>query len=169
MNIVDIYNKILPCECRSKNFGQIIGWLNNTIEIVCAKCGRTAKFAKGQLNLMSPKEEIYCPVCGYCCIGNGGWGCIDKPKLLSIRNINSIIFFGRACGTSGQRSVQKLAEIERKKSMEIMDLAKKIYWMAVTYERSNRQTREGRTEIFADIAKEIKLSWRRMRKNETNK
>jgi hypothetical protein len=26
-------------------------------------------------------EDIQCPVCGYYCIGRGGFGCIDKPKL----------------------------------------------------------------------------------------
>jgi hypothetical protein len=26
-------------------------------------------------------EDINCPVCGYYCIGKGGMGCIDKPKL----------------------------------------------------------------------------------------
>jgi len=26
-------------------------------------------------------EQINCPVCGYYCLGNGGLGCIDKPKL----------------------------------------------------------------------------------------
>ena len=26
-------------------------------------------------------REIYCPVCGYYCLGKGGMGCIDKPKL----------------------------------------------------------------------------------------
>lgn len=26
-------------------------------------------------------ENISCPCCGYYCLGNGGIGCIDKPKL----------------------------------------------------------------------------------------
>lgn len=26
--------------------------------------------------------EITCPVCGYYCLGNGGFGCIDKPSML---------------------------------------------------------------------------------------
>lgn len=28
-------------------------------------------------------EEIQCPVCGYYCLGRGGFGCIDKPGFLS--------------------------------------------------------------------------------------
>ena len=28
-----------------------------------------------------PREE-QCPVCGYYCSGKGGFGCIDKPKLI---------------------------------------------------------------------------------------
>ena len=27
-------------------------------------------------------KDIQCPVCGYYCLGNGGHGCIDKPKLV---------------------------------------------------------------------------------------
>ncbi len=26
-------------------------------------------------------DEVHCPVCGYYCLGKGGIGCIDKPKL----------------------------------------------------------------------------------------
>ena len=44
MKIEDIYNKILQCDCGSKSFRQIIGFIDNTIEIICAKCGTTAKF-----------------------------------------------------------------------------------------------------------------------------
>lgn len=29
-------------------------------------------------------SEIYCPVCGFYCLGNGGHGCIDKPRLVGI-------------------------------------------------------------------------------------
>lgn len=29
-----------------------------------------------------PSEAI-CPVCGYCCLGKGGFGCIDKPNLVN--------------------------------------------------------------------------------------
>jgi hypothetical protein len=25
------------------------------------------------------RDNIQCPVCGYYCLGNGGFGCIDKP------------------------------------------------------------------------------------------
>ena len=31
---------------------------------------------------MGKDEDIQCPVCGYYCLGNGGYGCIDKPKLV---------------------------------------------------------------------------------------
>lgn len=27
-------------------------------------------------------ENVQCPICGYYCLGNGGYGCIDKPKLV---------------------------------------------------------------------------------------
>jgi|GEM_PF-6156842 len=27
-------------------------------------------------------EDIQCPACGYYCLGNGGFGCIDKPFLV---------------------------------------------------------------------------------------
>lgn len=30
------------------------------------------------------QENIQCPVCGYYCLGKGGFGCIDKPKLQKI-------------------------------------------------------------------------------------
>ena len=30
---------------------------------------------------MSNIEDIQCPVCGYYCLGNGGFGCIDKKGL----------------------------------------------------------------------------------------
>ena len=31
----------------------------------------------------SPRaEDLQCPVCGYYCLGHGGVGCIDKPKLV---------------------------------------------------------------------------------------
>ena len=28
--------------------------------------------------------KIHCPVCGYYCVGKGGFGCIDKPKLTGL-------------------------------------------------------------------------------------
>lgn len=31
----------------------------------------------------NPADEI-CPVCGYYCTGNGGFGCIDKPALVDL-------------------------------------------------------------------------------------
>jgi hypothetical protein len=27
-------------------------------------------------------ERLYCPACGYYCLGNGGVGCIDKPTIV---------------------------------------------------------------------------------------
>ena len=35
---------------------------------------------------MKNENEI-CPVCGYYCLGNGGYGCIDKPNLVTIGGI----------------------------------------------------------------------------------
>jgi hypothetical protein len=31
-------------------------------------------------------SELNCPVCGYYCLGKGGVGCIDKPKLVEIEH-----------------------------------------------------------------------------------
>jgi hypothetical protein len=31
-----------------------------------------------------PAAEVQCPACGYYCLGNGGFGCIDKPKLVEM-------------------------------------------------------------------------------------
>lgn len=25
--------------------------------------------------------NVVCPVCGYCCLGHGGVGCVDKPSM----------------------------------------------------------------------------------------
>lgn len=30
----------------------------------------------------SELSEIQCPVCGYYCLGKGGFGCIDKPSMI---------------------------------------------------------------------------------------
>lgn|SRR3990167_1899296 len=30
-----------------------------------------------------------CPVCGYYCLGNGGFGCIDKPTLCRIKSVSA--------------------------------------------------------------------------------
>ena len=34
-------------------------------------------------------EDISCPCCGYYCSGNGGVGCINKPKLFREQNESS--------------------------------------------------------------------------------
>lgn len=28
------------------------------------------------------EEDQHCPVCGYYCLGRGGYGCIDKPSMI---------------------------------------------------------------------------------------
>jgi len=40
---------------------------------------------------VAKKEDLYeiykneiCPVCGYYCLGKGGFGCIDKPTLCGL-------------------------------------------------------------------------------------
>lgn len=33
-------------------------------------------------------SEEQCPVCGYYCIGKGGFGCIDKPSLVDFIKID---------------------------------------------------------------------------------
>jgi hypothetical protein len=30
-------------------------------------------------------NAIVCPVCGYYCLGKGGFGCIDKPNMIKIQ------------------------------------------------------------------------------------
>lgn len=35
--------------------------------------------AKRRRSDMGKSEDIFCPVCGYYCLGKGGVGCIDKP------------------------------------------------------------------------------------------
>ncbi len=37
---------------------------------------------KSGVNWKTKANYIYCPVCGYYCLGKGGFGCIDKPKML---------------------------------------------------------------------------------------
>lgn len=32
-------------------------------------------------NLPENPEDYICPVCGYYCLGHGGYGCIDKSSL----------------------------------------------------------------------------------------
>ncbi len=36
-------------------------------------------------------EDILCPVCGYYCLGNGGFGCIDKISLVKEQEISKEI------------------------------------------------------------------------------
>lgn len=48
---------------------------------------------------------------------------------------NKIIFPGRACGTSGQRSVQMLAEIERKNKKKSLTLQETIDILKVFTQR----------------------------------
>jgi len=33
---------------------------------------------------MNNINDISCPVCGYYCLGKGGYGCIDKPSMLNL-------------------------------------------------------------------------------------
>jgi hypothetical protein len=48
MTAKEILENIEMCICGSKGFRPMIGCFENTIEIICAKCGRTAK-RKGEL------------------------------------------------------------------------------------------------------------------------
>ena len=36
-----------------------------------------------------PKDykDIQCPVCGYYCLGKGGFDCIDKPSLVKMQDL----------------------------------------------------------------------------------
>ena len=47
------------------------------------------------------------------------------------------------------------AIVKRIDEEELYALAKKIYYISVEFEKSGRQVREGRTEIFAELAKAI--------------
>lgn len=38
-----------------------------------------AKWFKG----IFATSEVYCPVCGYYCLGRGGMECIDKPMIIA--------------------------------------------------------------------------------------
>lgn len=40
------------------------------------------KVMSSQTGLLKP-TELQCPVCGYYCLGKGGFGCINKPKLVA--------------------------------------------------------------------------------------
>jgi len=39
---------------------------------------------------MGDPTEIQCPVCGYYCLGKGGFGCIDKPTLCGLTEGNNV-------------------------------------------------------------------------------
>ena len=34
------------------------------------------------LSFKSDTKNVQCPVCGYYCLGRGGYGCIDKPSIV---------------------------------------------------------------------------------------
>lgn len=42
------------------------------------------KYHRLNKNTISPENEV-CPKCGYYCFGEGGDGCIDKPRLCCFR------------------------------------------------------------------------------------
>ena len=48
----------------------------NPVRIVVGAAGHTDN------KLSDTEENISCPVCGYYCLGKGGFGCIDKPTLV---------------------------------------------------------------------------------------
>lgn len=61
-------------------------------------------------------EDIVCPVCGYNCLGNGGWGCIDKPKLLSpVKTIQTEIVRCGECGRFFRADGQQITVNDIKK------------------------------------------------------
>ena len=35
--------------------------------------------------------EEQCPVCGYYCLGRGGYGCIDKPSMIALSLRRAIV------------------------------------------------------------------------------
>ncbi len=42
------------------------------------------KYVHNAIKRVIDHSEISCPICGYYCLGKGGIGCIDKPKLCGI-------------------------------------------------------------------------------------
>lgn len=40
--------------------------------------------------MSKPASEIQCPACGYYCLGKGGFGCIDKPKLVEMEQKSNV-------------------------------------------------------------------------------
>lgn len=40
-------------------------------------------FIANGINSTSKPEDTFCPVCGYYCLGKGGYFCIDKPTLVT--------------------------------------------------------------------------------------
>ena len=51
--------------------------LRNAVHVALKKTQKTPAF----LPTTKSPEDIYCPVCGYYCLGRGGVCCIDKPTL----------------------------------------------------------------------------------------
>ena len=40
---------------------------------------------------MSESTDIQCPTCGYYCLGHGGMGCIDKPFMCGVVDIQGVL------------------------------------------------------------------------------
>lgn len=55
-----------------------LGWVAADLFFAVQRFVRTHKRKEPR-----PEDEI-CPVCGYLCLGRGGFGCIDKPGLIAI-------------------------------------------------------------------------------------
>ena len=46
----------------------------------------TLKELKDFIKDLFREEDIICPVCGYYCLGKGGYGCINKPYLMGLED-----------------------------------------------------------------------------------
>ena len=55
---------------------------NGVEEMIIETLNRINKYWKTVMKTEGIPEEIQCPVCGYFCLGKGGYGCIDKPSLV---------------------------------------------------------------------------------------
>lgn len=71
-------NKIMPLMSDAEQFPVSRKNINNLIQArLNHDIARQAFKQAGE-----HAEDIQCPVCGYYCLGKGGYGCIDKPKLV---------------------------------------------------------------------------------------
>lgn len=57
-------------------------WLRKNLFDVLSALEKAQRVEESKTANEQRPEDIQCPVCGYYCLGKGGNGCIDKPKLV---------------------------------------------------------------------------------------